>query len=508
MARRTHLILLALVLLAPLVSASWGSKGSSEPSTPWDWQDGLMFFDPARAPNLVYFNGFLTQEAGYFVSLGTTVNPNVAAVGTGFHPAPYRARALLGVWFDCNDDGYIGLGETGLMEYPDEFLPASHACPTGSPSPHLDGGIVREFFPLGWPGLGGRDDDPYQLVDRGARVWADEGTPTDAPRGYCFVLAHPRGTFSTLGGLLRAVDCYRQTTRGVDVLVEGGEADDDWEALKTTPHPWGSWQDPGAVDVWSCESRLVETPAGTIMQPHLVPRVDASSSIGGTAYWATRGLDGCRAPHDASPATIADLPYLLEDDIAPWSGVRTSSDFVLRYVPVTRALSLLRDSSWLEQESARLTSPQGFWADEQVVAASSNPLVNRETLAVEGDRAFTFYAMVSTFAISDHQLRVPGTIAMYGTYACGAGIGPDQDPRRGWACDPDAWYVDTAMPMDPRAGWHDYASFEIGARVGDSYNIRDVDCLDSGTAPSRAEGLTAGGLTGIRCTTSSYQPYS
>src|SRR5439155_20516801 len=140
---------------------------------------------------------FTVVGVGYWgACVGPSVSPNVGALGTATPLDPYTPMAVLGVWKDCNEDGYIGYGDQGLLEYRSELLAlSSSVCPPRStpidpttgrvpydwfPS-HNDGSWVRELLPIGWDRQGlsitGQpyDLNIYDINDSGARVWADDG---------------------------------------------------------------------------------------------------------------------------------------------------------------------------------------------------------------------------------------------------------------------------------------------------------------------------------------------
>lgn len=149
---RPLLIALAVTLPA-LASASWNApfNGAEEPSTQRDVNDGFMFLDaPPPGASRVYFSGNLVP---------LTTNANVQ-----------RFVAYLGVWADCNRDGFVGLLAANAETYSALLLTDTSVCPPGGP--HNDGSTVTE---LRWIGPGSPHVD-----DPDARVWVDWGFPEDA----------------------------------------------------------------------------------------------------------------------------------------------------------------------------------------------------------------------------------------------------------------------------------------------------------------------------------------
>src|SRR5690242_6293011 len=122
MSRTSKSIAIAALLLvgAPSVVAAtgWSSFGSHEPDTPHDVNDHWMFqgtdTSSDQSVRMVYFNGFTAES-------GTGINPNVGTVATGTGAqGEFTINAMFGVWKDCNGDGFVGLGDQGLVEYRSE----------------------------------------------------------------------------------------------------------------------------------------------------------------------------------------------------------------------------------------------------------------------------------------------------------------------------------------------------------------------------------------------------
>lgn len=307
MRTRITILTLAVLLTVPALAGAWGAKGDNEPSTKLD-KDGGFMFDTANtaAVNKVYFNGWLAQQPCWNACLGTpvgvemtgSVNPNVASLGSAFMGAPSRAYAMLGIWRDCNGDGYVGFGDQGLYEYPAQLLTLKNAgnCPvTAYPAiiprnflpPHNDGKLVREFLPIGYdsmPGstpcsttdIGGRgllvtmtcqDFNPFDVNDSGAYVWQDFGNPGDQAGNICYVSPHPQGTYQSVGGLQRYADCFAQNRIYDNISATPAKSTYDANkgydcehssilgAYHSGCNPWGTSGQEAYVSAFDCSSK-------------------------------------------------------------------------------------------------------------------------------------------------------------------------------------------------------------------------------------------------------------
>ena len=146
---RGYAILIALLLGVPSAAAAWHTMGTTEPDTPQDVAGGLMTAtaDQSPAGQRVYFNVVPVESS-------TNANPNSDATeGRAYPVGQARFRAFLGVWKDCNKDGYMGLARGALLEYRHELLLGdASVCKVGTAWD--DGEWVYEFRwlgPLGEP---------------------------------------------------------------------------------------------------------------------------------------------------------------------------------------------------------------------------------------------------------------------------------------------------------------------------------------------------------------------
>lgn len=232
-ARFTMTLLVAAALAAPAAAAGWSGKGSFEPSTARDAADGWMWLDPATDPsqNRVYFNGFFSQMIGQpgVATSFTATSPNLGAAQTAILPVTPVPFAMLGVWTDCNHDGYIGNTDAVYL-YRAELLSAADRAlcpptPTHYPT-HNDGIWVYEFIPITWENeTTSVSGDLNTMTDNLAHVWADAGLPTDTTTGVCPGSA---GALTSTGRFVAYADCsagYR-FTHTANLLADATGADD------------------------------------------------------------------------------------------------------------------------------------------------------------------------------------------------------------------------------------------------------------------------------------------
>lgn len=451
----------------------------------------------------VYFNGFLAQEAGYGAGAPTVLNPNSATLETRLHSYPYRPTAMLGVWKDCNGDGFIGSGEDATLVYPSQLMstwgcPPENVPPSPEPGqypPHNDGVWVHEFVPLGWhrsmwDSQTRFDANPRDISGYGSRVWADDGLPGAPPTSTCYPLAHPSGSMGTPHGLLSILDCYGAGRARflMDATFDSAGVRDDWDSLRSFRNPWGMPSDPSFVDLWDCEAWPLPESFGVVVPPPGSGRLDASGSPSGSIHHVLRGANGCRYGHDDVPWIVATAPYALEADHAPpTDGVRRTTDFTLQY----------RDGD--PGPTGVAIYHTGYWASDTVRAVSKNPFFSRSEAVPEPVDHVTYYAFVDPAAITTYSLSLPISVGSYGSEACGT-LSSGNTTLNGWLCDADEWWPNETMPRSSVAGREPSGEpAAIGARFGHSYQLRDVDCFDSSMQGLREEGVHWGVASGTRC---------
>lgn len=567
----------ATLTISPLAAAGYGMKGSYEPDTQRDTADGFMFPNPdvvpitgttqTGNPHKVYFNGFVVEGD---VELVGPINLGLASerVSPSWHS--YQQYVMMGVWKDCNNDGYVGLGDNGLWEYRAELLagfaagaticrPQPVPTTTSPPSPnppfnwfpvHNDGEWVHEFVSIQWSRALGEsigDANPWNLNDNASRVWADNALPEDPPRGSCQITPQPTGTFHSVGGLLWYGDCfagYRGTDTLNSVLVGAG-ADNlglgqlsfkdkprnqyESASVLNVKNPWGEEKDSAYVEVWNCDGTPGSQPVHhkvsndtdvNVSAPRTsVPTFNPSGSPSGTANSTGAGFDGCSRNtkndgHSHWGRSAARLPYGTEGGIN--SILKIDPDNTFAPMDHTRPAAPLAGrlgkgtppdggTNNLWQGGGTNLDPSGIWRSN--TGWTATPWVSRADLAPAKVFNFTYYGKVSPAAIASYSLTLakPGG-GVYGTVPCGGVIGLNAPTKNNWVCDPTKWHFDTeGRDTEPRStflGDGEQASkngVRIGARVGDVYNLRDIDCFDQSTKTLRQNNVHYGLATGTKC---------
>lgn len=550
-----------VALLTPGAVGAWMSKGSWEPDTARDRLDGWMQKNPDISPivgltqannvHKVYFNGFHGEVVG-------SLSPNVAMLHSSvFQSASFSFYAMLGVWKDCNKDGYVGMGEQGLIEYRSELLLDRTVCkpqsvplvpPAGKPVKdwfpvHNDGKWVREWIPIAWypydTAIFSGEQNPYDLNDNASRVWADFGLPG---QGYstafaCPVTSQPRGTYHSTGGLLEWTDCWfgnrlTETANDAAAIVSAdnlglgrvsfSDHEDDQKnssSVLNQKNPWGVSEDKPYWTMWDCSSALVSQSVPTPLANPIVVRVpspvvptgvDPAGSPGGTLNESYKGRDCDRSERSAQGNVLVpgEVPYALEAD-SSFGAPKVRPDATLRPVFATRPspplATFLGHSAppgpGLDDElgdfGAHVVADDGAWSEPSIVRRFEVPLVNSR-IDAQASWYNTYYAYVSPTAIAKYGLTMPKTIsgAAYGTDACGANIA---GIFNGWDCWKDNWWKSGSEDTEPTSTILSAAGTKISARPGSPYNLRDVDCYDQSMDNVRDTSVGPGALTGQAC---------
>ena len=576
--RRTIILTTTLLLLTPAAAAiGWGSKGDWEPSTKRDAQDGYMWTTPPQTVDgAVYFNGWLSSSGGAVVP---DTNPNVGVARTGImSPGNIRAWAMLGVWLDCNKDGYVGYGEQGLLEYPVQLLGDTTLCPpVPAPDParlpaygyrpvHNDAKWVHEFIPLGWEEWRTQwdtsddqnhhfvvkqvDDQPFDFNDTDARVWFDFGMPESKFSGGtgCALNPQPRGTFQRTGGLVESVDCLTvpESYLVTDTLNDNSGLLDSTPAgqvsFKDKPrdqsesrsilnqrNPWGNESDAEYVDTWDCTKDQVRVHDPTsnqaddyllnVSQPKAPTGVNAGGSPSGQVNATQGGFNECkRSPKGENDAMD---PYILEGDVVN-SAKKVETSDALTYVegyrrggPIATTLGTAAPydagahmtgyESCVSSSTSVLSDRchEGFWVGDTNWVVATGPYVNTATQQPSGVYRTTFYAFVGSAATSRYSLRFPGVVGSYGAENCAL---PANEQL--FECDATKWWPKDSVPRTADLGkdpadaskpLDDQRDRPYGVKVGQAYQLRDIDCWDHSASALRDQGVTYGTLSNSIC---------
>lgn len=440
-ARAIPATLLLLALLASDASATWKAFGTAEPDSTYDSSDFMWYEPPAPGERKVYFNAF--QTLGYVL-----VNPNVGALGTRILAEPHQGdRAMLGVWQDCNGDGYVGMAETALQDYRAELLPADGQarCPPrlGEPT-HNDGVWVTELIPIGPDYDGkGRTWNPRVYYDDFAQVWGDRGRPVPrVPDDAAPVYVSDCAQAATPQAPMPALDPTNPSVPEAPSLDE----------LSRSPR---------APDACS--------PENTQRRAQLLLMNDE------------RRLEGYK--------TEADFPMHFERGARG----REGRAMLGRAAPQDFGVTALGSGD----PRAAGTTGMGLWvAPGGALTLSTNSVVDEE-LTPQDAEFLTFYARLGQAG------RLAGTlptasVGVYGSAFCPA-FGQGAGRHHGWDCDGNHWYGGADEPTT------DVVPLSR-ARPGDTYQLRDVDCYDGSLSRDLPLGVGIRWLSDVPCFASPQPP--
>lgn len=441
-------ILLMTILLGAPAALAWQDHAASEPSSPRD-TPAFMWGEGARDASRVILNA-------YPVLATTDVNPNAAlAPGAVAFPA-MQWRATLGIWRDCNGDGHVGHAAVPGFAYAPALLDdaGAAACPEGGL--HRADLRVIELVTIAPPHATRPGAAGIVMMD--AAVWGDAWRDLVASPP-CRVSPLPPGATSRTGVVLGALDCVLGglVVDGVDAadpdgalgLRFGGAPERSASALNADLplHPYRNpyTGESGLLDerdaepafvAWDCETRA---PAPELRDPR-------------GSWWmaAERAWDG--AADDCDPATPSELSGWhvdLEPDIeySPW--VRTRTDVVFEF-------------GRFGASTVTGAEPPTWEAPNLMLAA--NPALRTSDMRAAAPQEWRFHARVDPTALEALGAALPGGGASwtYGAESC-PWTGASEEP---WACDPSQWYFTERLRGEP-----------LGPLPGDTYHLRDVDCL-------------------------------
>lgn len=129
-----------LVLLLSPAALAWTGPGGAEPDTEPDLDAMWLDADDGVGAARVYFDAFAATPRA-------VVNPNAQTDGSVALAPAVQYHAILGLWKDCDRDGYVGTAMTALQDYRAELLPGDTPCLEGSL--WTQGGWVVEMVMIG-----------------------------------------------------------------------------------------------------------------------------------------------------------------------------------------------------------------------------------------------------------------------------------------------------------------------------------------------------------------------
>ena len=495
--RHTLLIVALISLVVPSAASTWYAGGTHEPDTSYDTAAWMFQEPPPVGSNRIYFNGIT------FSGTTTSVSPNVALLEMQNEPpASERHMALLGVWKDCNGDGYIGAAEQALREYPASLLLTGSTCPgvTGPasawvPGAHNYNGWVSEFIFIG------RTGTQRIYTDADAMVWGDYHRPDEKPTfRSCALTPFPRGTTQSTGGALAYAECRMEQRIGFEFMENfnavvdavgdplGLRFEDESDPFSS---PVGQVQTFGSdagentpVYVWDCEAGSTTVGPARVYSPD--PRAGNADPTKWTipAFYntTTEGM----YPDNCDPSDDRAGGFYQEDDflgIDPNN--KTQADWNFQFAaggrggPGAGHVGGAGAAGAANDLGVGWGGHTGWYGDSLYLSKTGPNLVRASLSSVSFSGAYwlTFYASVGTATNARGFEKTVGT-GEYGSWHCGdetSGI------HNGWNCDPSTWYLN----LDGTSVTPPYPY----AFPGQPYQFRDVDCYDG----SNAVGVATGG---------------
>ncbi|HEX2021744.1 MAG TPA: hypothetical protein VHH36_03475 [Candidatus Thermoplasmatota archaeon] len=553
MSRRAPSVAIACIFLfaAPAAVAAWSYQGSTEPDTPADLE-GYMHVEPDQAAGRdgLYFNVFPqphSQVNG--VGPSSPPRPNLNVAGSRVVTPSSGFTAMLGAWKDCDRDGFIGNGTLGLAVYRVELLPPNGPCAPGDD--HNRDGWVWEFLPIytGYPSARG-------IVDPGAAVWGDLGTPGSPPPSFCKMAPLPRETTRNTGAALQLVDCnldhaVAATLGDVGLAFEDPQnpQDDCGHPLaRETPfggdpcHPGTAPlerdSDRPAFTAWDCSD-----PKWQDVRDPLAPPGERGPLSGQPQLLAfIRSITG---PLPVSPATGPSTwtdeegTYVSAAFPAPSLDHPTDGSYYDALGHALAGLKACRDQEiphpeddrfalWTTAGSRNASSTSvevkrstdftfrfvpGGWAPTPAPAPLTG-IPNRAGVAALANLDGGWVSQESTRTPGHHGTLVrrdgqPAGAQWFTFYARAPGAAAQLDlpPLAGHfygreTCEPDdtvvspaRWDCDASHWWNPAWDAPAHTGYWTVARPGMSYHVRDVDCYDGRVATQGGEGVGLAGFS-------------
>jgi hypothetical protein len=522
-------VVAAALMAMPAAMATWYSFGSFEPDYEEDAVKGLMWREPPgfESPGKqVYFNVYVTSTEGQSF---TGVNPNVGLLETRFDATGNQYfTALLGVWRDCNGDGYIGLAESAVHEYrvelgehdpnvcPVERPPVGHVGPYAT---HNDGTWIVEFNYIGnqrnlknEPTLNSPDKRIY--IDHDAMIWGDAGLPGEnlAETGTgatCPLSPQPVGSTQSTGGLNQRLACnldhgaeWNELVATVDSEDSLGLALEDEDNWNEPGHPLNvptlgnDHSDNAIVTVWDCSSPAVVSQdvgdthirvrgvSPSVSNPGGTVAGTINATMEGSTAEPLLGSEECNYSDDNGGDA-----YPLEGEHEPNSATdKRSTTYVFGWEPMARGGAPSTPLGATSPQDLGTVALKPFfgttWGSRSVAVGSTPAIPARSGLVVNttdpsqsaanpqlgaNPEYYTFYAYVGD---ANAGLVLPGAgTNVYGSEWCGTST---SGTFGGFNCDADLWNRNAdGSEQSPTGG---VSRLNV---PGDQYNLRDIDCYDS-----------------------------
>lgn len=268
---------------------------------------------------------------------------------------------------------------------------------------------------------------------------------------------------------------------------------------------WGEESDGSYAQAWDCSqgtTPIETTPPGAttpthvtnVSQPTTSPSPSTTGSPAGTVNSTMSGVDQCDRRTQARGGTggaYARYPYesaacfahvCEADEVSGLTaGKVTTTGMVPIEAPRPGGAGSLVDPRTPPDYGVHMwpnTERYGF-GDQDLWETYFVPLSNAGTFYHT-----TYYAYVSPAAVSAYNLKLPNTVTgTYGSAACGAFT---SGVRNGWQCDPAKWWLDpNGVDVRPRDASPDNIlgpceplCVDTSIRVGQPFNLRDIDCVD------------------------------
>lgn len=129
------------------------------------------------------------------------------------------------------------------------------------------------------------------------------------------------------------------------------------------------------------------------------------------------------------------------------------------------------------------------WQSQSIITQGNAVIGDPDTSLIAEPTYYTYYARVSNSVLATGAF-LPGSSRPYGMEQCGTNT---EGIHNGMDCDIEHWWAPEYGASEmPRATW---TGQPIGARLGDYYQLRDVDCYEQNAIGNTGVVLTAWAAT-------------